>query len=664
MKSKQISIEAHDPDDIPRELLASERHFADIVDARFSRRSVLKGGVGAAVTSLFAGGALVACSSDNDGSPVTPAPQPRLGFEPIPVSDADTVVVPPGYSVQVLAPWGDPIFSGVPDFSLSNTGEHAGGQVGSHHDGMHYFPINDVSANEDGLLVLNHEYVEPRFMHASFVGKEAGSGTVFVDAETNTRPADEVLKEMNAHGVTVVRIQKGSNGQWATVVGDPLNRRITALTEMEFSGPVRGTDFVKTPFSPEGTRTRGTLNNCAHGVTPWNTYMISEENWAGYFTNAAGAGGRYSWHLADGGDINARFSRFNVQPTGETFLDDYRNEANGQGYMVEFDPFDPSAAPIKRTALGRFAHEGVIFHQGVAGEPVVCYSGHDSTNQFIYKFVSAGTFGPNANGSLLDTGVLYAAKFNDDGTGQWLPLVFGQGVLTVANGWSSQADVIIRTVQAARDTGATPMDRPEWGAIDPVTQEVYFALTNNTGRTETDAANPRPSNNFGHIIRWTETDGLGGDSFAWDLFVLGGGPDDDSQNFVTGERLDASNAFGSPDGLWIDPDRRVWIQTDIGESQQNTGVNAQFGNNQMLAADPETGDIRRFLTGPAGQETTGVITTPDGKTMFVNFQHPGAQTTPAAFAAGNITSSFAAKDGVPRSATIVITRDDGGVIGT
>ncbi len=662
MKNNQISVEAHDPDDVPRELMASERTFADIVDARFSRRTVLKGSVGAAVTSLFAGGALVACSSDNNNDPLTPAPQPRLGFEPVPVSAADTVVVPTGYSVQVITPYGDPIFSGVPDFSLNNTGEDAGGQVGSHHDGMHYFPINDVSGNEDGLLVLNHEYVEPRFMHASFEGREAGSGTVFVDPETNTRPADEVLKEMNAHGVTVVRIQKGSNGQWSTVVGDPLNRRITALTEMELSGPVRGTDFVKTPFSPEGTRTRGTLNNCAHGVTPWNTYMISEENWAGYFTNAAGEGGRYRWHLADGGDTNARFSRFNVQPTGETFLDDYRNEANGQGYMVEFDPFDPSAAPIKRTALGRFGHEGVVFQPATSGEPVVCYSGHDSGNQFIYKFVSAGNFSTNANGSLLDTGVLYAAKFNEDGSGEWLPLIFGQGALTVANGWSSQADVIIRTPQAAQAMGATPMDRPEWGAVDPVTNQVYFALTNNTGRTEANGPNPRTSNGFGHIVRWEETDGLDGETLSWDLFVLGGSPED-SQD-PNGEALNAGNIFVCPDGLWIDPDRRVWIQTDIGEGQQNSGVFAQFGNNQMLAADPDTGDIRRFLVGPTGQETTGVITTPDGKTMFVNFQHPGATTTATDFAAGNINSSFAEKDGVPRSATIVITKDDGGVIGT
>ena len=657
MEDKSIPLSVYD-DLGPRDLSVPGRHFADIIDARYSRRTVLKGSVGVAVSSLFAGGLLTACSDDDEN----PAPTVRIGFEPIPVSEADTVVVPPGYSWQVLVPHGTPLMTGVPDFALNNTGEDAAGQVGSHHDGMHFFAINGSS--DDGLLVMNHEYVDPRYMHAEFQGEALGSDDVIVDPVTNTRPADQVLKEMNAHGVTSVRVQKGANGQWAPVVGDPLNRRVTALTEMELSGPVRGTDFVKTPFSTTGILTRGTFNNCAHGVTPWNTYMMAEENWAGYFTNGSGEGGRYRWHLADGGDTNGRFSRFNVQASGASALEDYRNEPNCHGYMVEFDPFNPDAAPIKRTALGRFGHEGVVFQPGVSGEPVVCYSGHDSTNQFIYKFVSEGNFGANADGSLLDTGVLYAAKFNDDGTGEWLPLVFGQGPLTSANGFNSQAEVIIKTVQAARDMGATPMDRPEWGAVDPVTNEVYFTLTNNTGRTEATPPNPRPSNNFGHIIRWRETDGVGGETFEWDIFILAGGPDD-SENGITGEPLDASNVFGSPDGLWIDPDRRVWIQSDIGESAQNQGVNAQFGNNQMLAADPETGDIRRFLTGPTGQEVTGVITTPDGKTMFINLQHPGATTSPEDFAAGNFSSSFAEGDGgVPRSCTIVITKDDGGVIGT
>lgn len=661
MSRKTTPIPFTSYDDVgPRDLQGPNRHFADIADSRYSRRALLKGGAGAMFMGLF-GGALSGCDS-NDNAAVVPGPTPtRVGFSAVPVSEADAVVLADGYSWQPLAQAGEPLFPGVPTFSLSNSGDDAAGQVGSHHDGIHYFPINGSS--EDGLLGMNHEYVDPRFLHASYAGQDVGSDEVILDPVTGLRPADEVLKEMNAHGVTIVRVRREASGQWGVVVGDPLNRRVTALTEMELSGPVRGTDFVRTPFSPEGTRTRGTLNNCAHGVTPWNTYIASEENWAGYFTNSAGAGGRYQWHLADGSDFNGRFSRFNVMPSGATALDDYRNEPNCFGYNVEVDPFNPSAPPVKRTAMGRFGHEGVVFQPAVVGQPVVCYSGHDSTNQYIYKFVSAGNFGPTANGSLLDTGVLYAARFNEDGTGTWLPLVFGEGVLTTGNGWSSQADVIIRTVQAARDSGATPMDRPEWGAVDPVTNEVYFTLTNNTGRTVADAANPRVSNAFGHIVKWTESDGLAGTTFAWDLFILGGGTDA-GMNMVTGQALDDDSIFGSPDGIWIDNERRVWIQTDIGESAQNVGVNAQFGNNQMLCADPETGVVRRFLVGPTGQETTGCITTPDGRTMFVNFQHPGATTSGADFAAGNFSSSFEAADGVPRSSTIVITKNDGGVIGT
>jgi len=649
-----------------------------VVERRTDRRGILRGGMYAAIAALASttvlGSGLLSSSARANGK--------MLGFKPVPVGIADTIVVPEGYKAQVLVPWGEPITGSYPAFSTSNTGAEQGMQMGMHHDGMHFFPIEGRSPSQgsstDGLLVMNHEYVEPRFLHAAAAQLELDSDGTPV--ENGKRDPDQVLKELNGHGVSVVRISRQSNGSWA-MVRDPRNRRVTGLTPMELAGPVRGSDLVKTKYSPNGTRVRGTLNNCAHGVTPWNTYMTAEENWSGYFTNTnkrdqkpdlprehARYGvptgkSRYGWELASNGADE--FIRFDASTKGASAADDYRNEPNGFGWMVEFNPFDANSTPVKRTALGRFAHEGVVFAPARAGQPVVCYSGDDARFEYIYKFVSAKPYDPaTANGSLLDEGTLYVAKFNNDGTGAWIALAHGQNGLTAANGFNNQAEVLVNTRLAADFVGATKMDRPEWGAVDPRSGEVYFTLTNNTARTEAqvDAANPRAKSEFGHIIRWTE----GGNNhasttFAWSIFLLGG--DMASGRDKTGKPLTADNILASPDGLWFDPQGRMWIQSDIGESAQNKGVNAPFGNNQMLAADPTTGEIRRFLTGPIGQEITGVITTPDGKTMFINVQHPGATTSAKDFVAGKLASTWPDKKGYPRSATVVITREDGGVIG-
>jgi uncharacterized protein len=690
----------HGDADEPMSNPSTAMHFQDVLSVSLKRRTVLKGGLGAAVIGLFGGGVnALAAAAQHAASPV--AARSQLGFDAIPVSADDQVHVPAGYRTQVLAEWGRSISNPSRVYELPLSGAQQADAIGSHHDGMHFFPIEgeepDHGSSSDGLLVMNHEYVEPRYMHAAAVGQALSrSGfPTYVGADGVTRRvADEVLTEMNGHGVSVVRVARQADGQW-TVVADPRNRRITALTPMELAGPVQGSELVRTRFSPDGTRTRGTINNCAHGVTPWNTYLTCEENWAGYFRNRENRGddqprehqrygvragiSRYGWELADvEPESNAEaYARFDASPRGDSPLEDYRNEPNAFGWVVEIDPFKPDSVPVKRTSLGRFAHEGVVFHPPVEGQPIVCYSGDDARNEYIYKFVSAQPYrAATAGGHLLDDGTLYVAKFNDDGTGEWLPLVWGQGPLQpqpVNQGeerdcgcFMDQAEVLVNTRLAADALGATPMDRPEWGAVDPVSRQVYFTLTNNTSREEsrTDAANPRANNRWGHIIRWQEA---GNDPaavrFAWDIFVMAG-PEDDSQ--LRGQALTAEQIFNSPDGLWFDADGRLWIQTDMSESVVNEGDYAQFGNNQMLAADPVTGDLRRFLVGSLGQEITGVITTPDQRTMFVNQQHPGATISPEHFAAGEIAGRGNwpyGGDAYPRSATVVVTRDDNGVIG-
>jgi uncharacterized protein len=491
--------------------------------------------------------------------------------------------------------------------------------------------------------VVNHEYIDRTILYP--------------DGDAVMTP-EKVAKALAAHGVTVAQIQL-FGGTWR-LVDSRYNRRITGTTPVTFSGPVPANHPKLQASNPP----MGTLNNCSHGVTPWGTYLACEENWNGYFgtqdttwtptteqarygVSSIGAG--YRWHTAD--------PRFDIAVNP--------NEANRFGWVVEIDPFKPSATPVKRTALGRIKHEGATVTE--ARGRVVVYTGDDQDGNSIYKYVSSAPWRAlRARGkSPLDHGTLYVARFNDDGTGEWLPLTFGAGPLTAAGRWQDQADVLLRTRQAADAVGATKMDRPEWIAVHPRTDDVYATLTN--GTSGPNAPNPRDPNPYGHIIRWRERHGDNtATTFDWDIFLLAGDPRYDPQ-----VRLEEADIFGSPDGLWFDPDGRLWIQTDISNSSQNLASRGydRIGNNQMLAADPRTGEIRRFLTGPRGCEITGVITTPDQRTMFVNVQHPGEQTT----AWGNPTpdnpravSNWPDFDptGRPRSATVVIRRRDGGIIGT
>lgn len=665
-----------DPEHEPVMNHSGNQPFHQVLSSRMQRRTVMKGTLGAALAG-FMGLSLAGCGSDSDdddddagngGNDGDGGSQSlTLGFEPVAPTDANQVTVPAGYTATVFLPWGTPVTGSYPDFDLqaNNTGEQQEQQVGMHHDGMHYFPI-DVNeggnSSTEGLLVINHEYIDQGAAHPS------GPTTL----GNGDRPADEVRKEIAAHGVTVAHIRRDTNGQW-DLVQSAYNRRITGATPMELQGPVRGSGKVVTPYSNDGTATRGTLNNCAMGPTPWNTYLTAEENWHGYFVcrdepmpkeyQRAGVGteSRYDWELAD--SRADEYVRFDATSTGASATDDYRNEPNTFGFMVEIDPFDPESTPKKHTALGKFGHEGVIFAPAVEGQPVVCYSGDDRTFEYIYKFVSAQPYrADTADGSLLDTGTLYVARFNDDGSGDWLPLSMDDdgfvqkmndavgtmvGDIQFDAAFEDQAHLLLNTRLAADIAGATPMDRPEWGAVDPETGEVYFTLTNNSGRAEEDvnAANPNGPNPDGHIIRWMETNGdHTATTFDWDIFVFAG--DSGTQTVVEGEtvvELDQTNLFNSPDGLWFDSDRRLWIQTDGRWGEP-------WGNNMMLAANPDTREIKRFLVGPTNCEVTGVVTTPDRTSMFVGIQHPNAW--PENSAAGH-----------PRSSVVLVTRDEGGVIG-
>jgi uncharacterized protein len=644
----------------------SESFISQIPDD-LSRRDLVRLGIGLAAVAFF-GPAQAAGET---------TPSPRAGvpfaFSEVPLSTKDEVTVPPEYQAHVLFPWGHPINGVEPPFKgdASNTAKEQALQAGMGHDGMCWFPLpgDPATASERGLLVLNHEY--------------ADQGLLYPRGWDDITSAEAVRKSQAAHGVSVIQVAK-NNGRWQ-VVPSKYARRITAATPMRLAGPAAGNDLVKTSADPTGTEVLGTINNCASGQTPWGTYLTCEENIQSVF------GTTEESYKPDTHQKRYGLTREGYTGTlGNKKVSVYRwcefenrfnlakepNEPNRFGYVVEIDPSDPGSKPVKRTALGRFRHENAAVTLTADGR-VVVYMGDDEKNECLYKFVSKGKYvagESKANRDLLDEGTLYAARFQGDGTGVWLELTHGKNGLVASNGFRSQGDICIKTRQAADWVGATMMDRPEWVAVHPKTKEVFVTLTNNDARgvsdsgfpaSRVDASNPRGKNLFGHIIRWKEAgNDTAATTFAWKLFLLAGDPkwpDSSLHGNVKGD------VFACPDGLWFDPNGRIlWIQTDV-SMKQMSHKDFSLGNNMMLAADPETGTVRRFLTGPKGCEVTGVTMTPDRKTMFVNIQHPGEPV-------GDLSDPDNPKalsswpdgpaGGRPRSATIAITRRDGGEIGS
>ncbi|UZK70518.1 PhoX family phosphatase [Sphingomonas sp. S1-29] len=660
----------------------------------------------------------------------------QLGFTAVAKNRNDVVTVPTGYSVAVLARLGDPIAEGVAAYANNGTDTNFAQRIGDHGDALYYYGLNAAGARDDnsnirGVLVQNYENLNEQYLHPN--------GPTNVSA--GPRPEAEAIKEIEAHGVGVIEVIQGTTG-WSYVQNSAFNRRITPNTPVTINGPVRGSTLVRTAFSPAGTDGRGTINNCANGVTPWATNLTCEENWAGYFRRPTavdnprrtakevtalaryGVGstnGNYAWASVTPADSSSTiFRKWDAQATGASATADYRNEPNQYGWCVEIDPYDRTKAPRKRTALGRFNHEGAWPGNFVVGRRPAWYMGDDAQNEYLYKFVSATPWvAADATAAdrlaigdkYLDNGTLYVARFNANGSGEWLPLVFGQGPLTAANtvySYADQADVLTHARLAADALGATRMDRPEWTAVSPTTGEMYLTLTNNSSRTPatTDASNPRAyidppsasiSNRNGHILRLRETgDTTEATGFAWDIYAFGAGSDLDATN-INLSGLTADNDFSSPDGLWFGRSTNatgqvnplLWVQTDDGAFTDQT-------NNQMLAALPgRVGDggtrtvtntaangttttvttrigaapgtqLRRFLTGPIQCEITGVDTTPDGRTMFVGIQHPGEGGTPAmpssAWPATQGATTAPAAGTRPRSGIVVIRKNDGGVV--
>ncbi len=699
--------------------------FSTVMELRLSRRNLLRSGAALAGGSVSSGVLGIGLLSPSVSAAATARPS-ELGFSPVPKSLEDRLSLPPGYRFTVVCALGDPLQAGIPAFR--NDGSDLGFEhrFGDHHDGMEYFGLDaagrpDPSSSQRALIGLNHEATTDELRTSFFVHADGGRSDL-------PRPADEADKEMALHGISVFEMRRAGN-DWRYVVGSPLNRRIHLQTPIQIYGPARGSALLRTQYSPQGIEVRGTLNNCGTGRTPWGTLLSGEENWAGYFARVAdddarrnndksaialqrygrpqGSASRHGWESAGAA---SRFARWDVSIRGERAEEDFRNEINAMGYLVEVDPYDSSQTPRKRTALGRFAHEAAAFSRPVTGQPLAIYQGDDARGEYIYKWVSEALWDPvdaaatdrlAVGDKYLDQGTLYVARFDPDGRGVWIPLTLSNPQVAGYSkyAFSDQADVCIHSRLAADAVGATRMDRPEWSAVNPANGEVYFTLTNNSKRTveSTDAANPRAyqdnkagkvskGNVNGHILRLREAGEVASaTTFTWDVYLFGAETGADPSINLSG--LSADQDFSSPDGLVFTPSTGIcWIQTDdsaytdVTNCMMLAALPGQVGDGRLVQVAgsgvmtpvghaPTPATLRRFLVGPKGCEITGVCESPDGTVLFVNIQHPGENTAMANVSdPEKYESQWPANAGYgagrrPRSATVAITRIDGGRIG-
>jgi uncharacterized protein len=636
--------------------------IGDVIAARFHRRDILKGALGVAAIAATVSPLAIAAADRAQAQKGS-----RFNFKEVTAGVDEKHHVAEGHDVDVLIRWGDPVLPGAPAFDpLKQTAAAQKLQFGYNNDYLGYLPMpGGANASEHGLLVVNLEYTNEELM---FPGIGADQQIKEQSFAKMTKELCEI--EMAAHGGAVLEVKR-EGGKWQVVASSKYARRIDTDTAMEITGPAAGHDRLRTKADPSGRRVNGMLNNCAGGLTPWGTWLSCEENFHGYFwgrltddhpearnyKRLGVAGNWYAW--------GKWHDRFDVAKEP--------NEANRFGWIVEIDPFDPASTPKKRTALGRFKHEGAA---GIinADARYVIYSGDDERFDYVYKFVTRGTVdraNRSANANLLDDGTLYVARYNADGTGEWLPLVHGQGPLTAANGFASQADILIEPRRAGDLLGATKMDRPEDVEANPKTHKVYVIMTNNSSRKpdQVNAANPRANNLFGHIIEMTPPNGdHAATSFTWEILVKCGDPAVAAVGASFSSATTKDGWFGMPDNCAIDGEGRLWIATD-GNSDRDTGRADGIWGLETEGEGRATSKL--FFRCPAGAELCGPEFTPDGETLFVAIQHPGddgpkwkAFGRPSSFEDPSTRWPDFKSDMPPRPAVLAITRRGGGKIGT
>lgn len=591
-----------------------------VIARRYSRREMLKGSLGVtAATVLFSEAALLAASGPAKAASVA------FAFREVTAGVDENHRVAEGYEANIVVAWGDPLFAGLGAFDPKRlSAEEQMKRFGYNNDYVAFFPLD--GGNRRGLLCVNHEYTSPEVMFAGLGGRPDRN-------DFANMTAAHVATELAAHGASVVEVALVAD-RWQVVTASPFNRRITVSTPMSIDGPAAGHDRLKTKADPQGRQIIGTINNCAGGQTPWGTYLTAEENFHGYFwTDEKGPDGKRKTKGL-GGPQQKSYERYGVPGNWYSWgryhdrfnVDKEPNEPNRFGWIVEIDPSDAGSTPVKHTALGRFRHEGAEMVINKDGR-VVLYSGDDAQFDYVYRFVSKDSYKPGDrahNLRLLSDGALSVARFGDDGTLSWLPLVFGDGPLVPANGFHSQADVLIDVRLAADLLRATPMDRPEDVQPHPTSGKILVILTNNTARKpgQVDKANPRPQNEFGHIIEMSAPEGdHAAATFKWEILVKCGDPRVAEVGALWHPDTSADGWFAAPDNCAIDAQGRLWIATDQGNAWSQ-GTGRLDGLYALETEGAKRGLPRLFYQVPIGAEMCGPCFTPDGETVFVAVQHP------------------------------------------
>jgi uncharacterized protein len=633
--------------------------LGEVIAERYNRRDILRGALG--VTAIAATVSPLAIATAERAQAQGQNTTPSFNFKEIAAGSDEKHYVAEGYDADILIRWGDPVLADAPAFDpLKQTAAAQAKQFGYNNDFVGYIPLD---GDKRGLLVVNHEYTNEELMFPG-LGRQDIRSVAFAGMTK-----DLVDVEMMAHGGSVIEIARGAYGKWSVVSGSRFARRITAETQMDITGPAAGHDRLKTGYDPAAKSVRGMLNNCAGAVTPWGTWLTCEENVNGYF-----------WGKLEDSNPEARnFKRMGI-PGGWYAWGKWHdrfdivkepNEANRFGWVVEIDPMDPTSTPKKRTAMGRFKHEGAANIINRDGRFVV-YQGDDERFDYVYKFVTEArvdTANRANNRDILDSGTLYVARYNADGKGEWLPLVQGQGPLTAANGFNSQADVVIEARRAGDLLGATKMDRPEDVEANPKTNKVYVMLTNNSRRKgdQVDAANPRAENRFGHIIEMLPT---GGDhaalTFTWEILVKCGDPSLAPVGSSFSSATTKDGWFGMPDNCAVDNQGRLWITTD-GNMPSKTG--RADGVWAMETEGAARGTSKHFFRVPNGAEMCGPYFTGDDETLFLAVQHPGEaddedpNAKPATFETPSTRWPDFKPDMPPRPSLLAVTKRGGGKIG-
>ncbi|WP_367321902.1 PhoX family phosphatase [Streptomyces sp. HUAS ZL42] len=647
---------------------SDNEYVGDVIAGAIGRRSMMQAAAVVTVVAATGAGAAVAApqarAAEASSKTSTPKGARGLRFTPVAPNTTDAVVTPDGYEQNVVIRWGEPILRGAPAFDPENqTAAAQAGQFGYNNDFLALLPLPGECDRQ--LLVANHEYTDEVLMFRGY------------DPANPTRQQVEVA--WAAHGLTAVVVEGDrKTGKLVAVPRHPLNRRVTATTEFRLTGPAAGSDLLKTSADPTGTKVLGTLNNCSGGTTPWGTTLHGEENFNQYFANSSRATDkRYGIGT---GATERKWERFDKRFD----VAQEPNEVHRFGYVVEFDPYDPTSTPRKHTALGRFKHEAATVRLTADGRPVV-YSGDDERFDYFYKFVSSkrvkhGTSRAvrEHNLSLLDEGTLYVARLTGDspaieidgsgklpsdgefdGSGEWIPLATAtaDGAVSHVEGMTAE-EVFVFTRLAGDKVGATKMDRPEDIQPSPQTGKVYVVLTNNSNRGKTgfaaaDEANPRNSNKHGHVLelteRWNRPEST---KFAWSLFLVAGDPNDPATYFAGFPKDDVS-PISCPDNVAFDPYGNLWISTDGNQLGSHDGL---FG---VATRGERRGELKQFLTVPTGAETCGPII--QDRRVLVAVQHPGEIDGASVENPASVWPDGPGK--IVRPAVVAVWREDGCDIG-